>query len=62
MSHHVEKKEDISGLYYLVGAGFGLFVGLILNMGINTIIGGTVTGFLFAVFFYNVLVKGRADS
>jgi len=61
-SHHVEKKEDISGLYYLVGLLGGLFVGLLLDMGITYIVVGGIVGFLFAVFFYNILVKGRADA
>ncbi|GAB3923483.1 hypothetical protein [Mucilaginibacter myungsuensis] len=63
MSHHTpEKKENILNLYLLVGAGAGFFVGLLLDLGINAIIGGVVTGLLFAAFFYNALVKGRADA
>jgi hypothetical protein len=62
MAHHVEKKESIVNLYYLVGLLGGLFVGFILDMGLHIIVIGGIVGFLFAVFFYNVLVKGRADS
>ena len=62
MAHHVEKKQNIVNLFYLVGILGGLFVGFILDMGLHIIAIGGITGFLFAVFFYNVLVKGRADA
>jgi hypothetical protein len=62
MAHQVEKKEDINSLYYLVGMATGLFIGTYIDLGINYIIAGGITGLLFAAFFTNVLVKGRADS
>ena len=62
MAHHEEKKENILNLYYLVGLLGGLFIGFILDMGFTYIIAGGVTGLLFTAFFYNALVKGRADA
>jgi len=62
MAHHVEKKEDITKLYYLIGTVAGLFVGFLLDMGIGVFVISGIVGFLFSVFFYNVLVRGRVDE
>ncbi len=62
MEHLHEKKDDIVNLYYLVGLLGGLFVGYLLDMGLIYIIVSGITGLLFTAFFYNALIKGRADA
>lgn len=64
MTHHhkEEEKTNVTGLYALVGLLSGAFVGLILQSSFVWIPILAIFGFLFAGFFYNTLVKGRADA
>jgi hypothetical protein len=60
--HHKEEKTNVTNLYALVGLLSGAFVGLILESTLLWIPILGVFGFLFAGFFYNTVVKGRADA
>ncbi len=65
MTHHhkhEEEKTKITNLYALIGLLSGAFVGLILQSSFLWIPILAIFGFLFAGFFYNTLVKGRADA
>jgi hypothetical protein len=60
--HHKEEKSNVTSLYALVGLLSGAFVGLILESSFVWIPILAIFGFLFAGFFYNTIVKGRADA
>lgn len=60
--HHEEEKSNLTGLYALIGLLSGAFVGLILESTLLWIPILGIFGFLFAGFFYNIIVKGRADA
>jgi hypothetical protein len=64
MTHHhkEEEKSNVTSLYALVGLLSGAFVGLILESSFVWIPILAIFGFLFAGFFYNIIVKGRADA
>ncbi len=59
MKHHEEKNY---GLFYLVGLLTGLFIGVVINIGLAWIVGLGITGLLFAGFFVNAFVKGREEA
>jgi ammonia channel protein AmtB len=59
--HHTAKKENIDNLYYLVGLIAGLVIAACIEISAESLIIGAIVGFLFSVFFLNVLVKGRED-
>lgn len=62
MAHHVEKKENYSKLYYLVGVIGGILTAFTIEVNLKYLVWGAIVGFLFAVFFYNLLIRGRADA
>lgn len=59
MKHHDDKNIN---LFYLVGLLTGLFIGVVINIGISWIIGLGITGLLFAGFFVSAFVKTREDA
>ena len=61
MAHHQEEKKqfNVTNLYYLVGLVFGLMTGAILEVGIKWVIVGGVLGFLTALLYVAVFVRGR---
>jgi len=59
MKHHEETNFN---LYYLVGLLTGLFIGVVIDMGLAWIVALGITGLLFAGFFVNALVKGREEA
>ncbi|MDB5136175.1 MAG: hypothetical protein JWP37_2778 [Mucilaginibacter sp.] len=62
MAHHHEQQEETTNynsLYYLVGLLTGLFIGVVIDLGITWTLSLGVVGLLFAAFFLSVFVRGR---
>ena len=59
--HHTAKKENIDKLYYLVGLIAGVVIASCIEISLQSLVIGAIVGFLFSVFFLNVLVRGRED-
>jgi VIT1/CCC1 family predicted Fe2+/Mn2+ transporter len=63
MSHHPKaEKENLNYIYYLVGALSGLFVGLLIETSIATVVVAGVLGLLFSAFFVQVLAKSSEEA
>jgi hypothetical protein len=62
MAHQHEQQEETTNynsLYYLVGLLTGLFIGVVIDLGITWTLSLGVVGLLFAAFFLSVFVRGR---
>ena len=63
MSHHPKaEKENLNYIYYLVGTLSGLFVGLLIESSIATVVVAGILGFLFSAFFVQVLAKSSEEA
>ncbi|MBC7401367.1 MAG: hypothetical protein H7289_15620 [Mucilaginibacter sp.] len=63
MSHHPKaEKENLNYVYYVVGTLSGLFVGVLIDTSIATVVVAGVLGFLTAAFFVNVLAKSSEEA
>lgn len=60
-NHHHESEETSYGIYYLVAAITGIFVGAIVDRGFIYLPVGAILGLLSAALFINFLVKGREE-
>lgn len=62
MEKHIEDQSNgqhLNTYFYLIGAIFGGFTGVIAQEGFLGAIIGVVVGLLFAGFFVGALLKGR---
>jgi hypothetical protein len=63
MSHHPKaEKENLNYIYYLVGTLSGLFVGLLIETSIATVVVAGILGLLFSAFFVQVLAKSSEEA
>jgi hypothetical protein len=63
MSHHPKaEKENLNYIYYLVGTLSGLFVGLLIESSIATVVVAGILGLLFSAFFVQVLAKSSEEA